>query len=66
MERARVEQDEVQRMALYADAERIILNDAPWISLTHGYAHYLVKPYIRGFRGNAALHPWLCDIIIFN
>ncbi|NLX36419.1 MAG: peptide ABC transporter substrate-binding protein [Chloroflexi bacterium] len=66
LERARVEQDEVQRMALYADAERIILNDAPWISLTHGYAHYLVKPYIRGFRGNAALHPWLCDIIIFN
>jgi oligopeptide transport system substrate-binding protein len=66
LEQARVEQDQAQRMALYAEAERLILSDAPWVTLTHGYAYYLVKPYVRGFRGNAALHPWLCDIYIFN
>lgn len=66
LEAARVEQDEAHRSELYAEAERIVLNDAPWITLTHGYAYYLVKPYVQGFRGNAALHPWLCDITIVD
>jgi len=66
LEQARVEQDQERRMALYHQAELVILNDAPWIPLTHGYAYYLAKPYIQGFRGNAALYPWLCDIRIID
>ncbi|MEN6478382.1 MAG: peptide ABC transporter substrate-binding protein [Anaerolineales bacterium] len=66
LEKARVEQDEGRRSELYAEAERIVLNDAPWITLTHGYAYYLVKPYVQGFRGDAALYPWLCDITIVD
>lgn len=66
LEQARVEQDVAKRMGLYAKAEELILADAPWVPLTHGDAHYLVKPYVRGFRGNAALHPWLCDIAIVD
>lgn len=66
LEQARIEQDVEQRMALYQRAELVILNDAPWIPLTHGYAYYLVKPYIHGFQGTAALYPWLCDITIID
>ena len=34
LERARVEQDEAQREALYRQAERLIVEDAPWVPLT--------------------------------
>ncbi|MGC8826661.1 MAG: peptide ABC transporter substrate-binding protein [Anaerolineae bacterium] len=48
LERARVEQDEEQRFALYRQAEAIIVQDAPWIPLYHGVQYELVKPYVKG------------------
>ena len=49
LEEARTEQDVARRMALYNQAERLIISDAAAIPLTHGRDYLLVKPYVRGF-----------------
>ena len=46
---ARTEQDTAKRMALYQQAEQIILDDAAWIPLYNGRDHILVKPYVKGY-----------------
>jgi oligopeptide transport system substrate-binding protein len=64
LERARVEADDDRRLALYRQAEEIIVNDAPWVPLSHGVTHTLVKPYVRGFTSSAGLYPWLKDVYL--
>lgn len=49
LERARTETDEAARLELYQDAEQIIVTDAAWLTLYHGKASYLVKPYVEGY-----------------
>jgi oligopeptide transport system substrate-binding protein len=46
---ARTEQDVNTRLALYQQAEQIILDDAPWIPLYYGREHWVVKPYVKDF-----------------
>lgn len=46
---ARTEQDVAARMALYQQAEQMILDDAAWIPLYYGRDHVLVKPYVKGY-----------------
>jgi oligopeptide transport system substrate-binding protein len=48
VEQARVEQDTDRRMALYQQAEQILVEDAPWIPLYHSGGYYLVRPYVQG------------------
>ena len=36
------------RMKKYEEAERIIVDDAPWISLYHYSSRLLLKPYVKG------------------
>ena len=50
LERARVEQDQDARFALYHQAEEMILDGSPWAPLYHSNGdHYLIKPYIQGW-----------------
>lgn len=49
LEQARTERDVTKRMALYQQAEQIIVQDAPVIFTTHGLSYVLVKPYIKGY-----------------
>ncbi|MFQ5401483.1 MAG: peptide ABC transporter substrate-binding protein [Anaerolineae bacterium] len=49
LERARVERDVAARLALYADIEKKIVNQAPVIFVSHGMAAVLVKPYLHGY-----------------
>ena len=53
VEQARVEQDVEARMALYRQAEQLLVQDAPWIPLYHSGGYYLVKPYVQGLRISA-------------
>jgi len=46
---ARTEQDVEKRLALYQQAEQMILDDAVWIPLYYGRDHALVKPYVKDF-----------------
>ena len=48
VEQARIEQDVDRRMALYQQAEQILVEDAPWIPLYHSGGYYLVQPYVQG------------------
>jgi len=64
LEEARVEVDEERRTALYRQAERIIVEEAPWVPLVHGLQWKLVKPYVQGFASTSAIQPWLLDVYI--
>lgn len=46
---ARTEQDVATRMALYQQAEQIILDEAAWIPLYYGRDHVVVKPYVKNY-----------------
>jgi ABC-type transport system substrate-binding protein len=49
LEQARVEQDVTKRIAMYQQAEQMIVNDAPVLFTTHSLSYQLVKPYVKGF-----------------
>lgn len=49
LERARVAGNVQQRLALYAQAEILILADAPVAVLQHGLSSILVKPRVHGY-----------------
>jgi ABC-type transport system substrate-binding protein/methyl-accepting chemotaxis protein len=50
IEAARSERSSKKRCAIYRDVEKTILQDAPWIFLSHGVDTYAVKSNIEGFR----------------
>jgi len=49
LELARVEQDVTKRIAMYQQAEQIIVNDAPVLFTTDSLSYQLVKPYVKGY-----------------
>ncbi len=49
LEQARTEENITSRIALYQEAERIIVEDVPAIFLSHSITYTLVKPYIQGY-----------------
>ncbi len=49
LERARIEPDVGARMAQYAQIERMIVEDAPAVFLTHSLSAELVKPYVENY-----------------
>jgi oligopeptide transport system substrate-binding protein len=61
---ARTEQDSTKRMALYQQAEQIILADAPWIPLYYFRDHVVVKPYVKDFMLPAIVMPYLRYVTI--
>lgn len=49
-DQADVEPDPKKRLALYAQAERIAVEDAPWVPMYHLRDVELHKPYVKGLR----------------
>jgi oligopeptide transport system substrate-binding protein len=49
LEAARVEQDVMGRMALYQQAEQMIVEDAAALFTMHSLSYQLVKPYVKGY-----------------
>jgi oligopeptide transport system substrate-binding protein len=49
LEAARVEQDVTKRIAMYQQAERIIVEDAAALFTVHWLSYELVKPYVKGY-----------------
>lgn len=49
LEQARVEQDVSKRIAMYQQAEQMIVDDAPVLFITHSLSYQLVKPYVKGY-----------------
>jgi len=50
LEEARVEPDIAKRIALYQQAEQMIVEDAPVLFTVHWLSFQLVKPYVKGFQ----------------
>ncbi len=53
---ADIESDPKRRLALYAKAERLAVDDAPWIPMYHLRDVELQKPYVRGLRDSLMGH----------
>ena len=50
LEQARIETDPQMRVALYNEAEQLIIDDAAWVPLWYtGERHLLLKPHIKGY-----------------
>jgi oligopeptide transport system substrate-binding protein len=49
LEQARVEQDVNRRMAMYQQAEQMLVDDAAALWTTHSLSYELVKPYVKGY-----------------
>jgi peptide/nickel transport system substrate-binding protein/oligopeptide transport system substrate-binding protein len=48
LEQARQKVPYAQRIALYREVERLVLDDAPWIPQHYGVLEYLYQPYVQG------------------
>ena len=66
VEQARTESDPTVRAQLYQEAERLLLQDAPWVPLFYGRDHIVVKPNVQGFEPQAMVIPRLRYVTITN
>lgn len=71
LEQARVEQEERKRINLYRQAERYLVNDAPWLPLWYGRKldlfgdqFVLLKPYVKGYVPTPMILPKLRHVYI--
>jgi ABC-type oligopeptide transport system substrate-binding subunit len=62
LEQARTDADVEHRLHTYAQAERTILDDAPWVPLTSSRDVWLVKPYVHGFSAPPLVVPRLSRV----
>jgi oligopeptide transport system substrate-binding protein len=52
LEQARKAFDEAERIPLYREMERLVMDDAPWITQHHLVLNYLYQPYVQGVEFN--------------
>jgi oligopeptide transport system substrate-binding protein len=50
LDQAAIEQDESVRLSMYQQAEQLIVDDAPCLSLFHGTNYILVKSYVQEYE----------------
>ncbi len=53
LDKARVEINREKRLQMYRDAEKIIVDDAPWLFLHHTERYLVSQPWIKGYK----IHP---------
>ncbi|MEX2032465.1 MAG: ABC transporter substrate-binding protein, partial [Dehalococcoidia bacterium] len=49
LDQARTEQDSGARLALYQEAQELLVEDAAWLPLYFGVSHVVVKPEVTGW-----------------
>jgi len=59
LDQARAELDYVQRVKLYREAERIVMEDAPWITQHNHIFEYLYQPYVQGVEVSLLGDRWI-------
>jgi ABC-type oligopeptide transport system substrate-binding subunit len=65
VERARRLLDQGERLRLYRQADRILIEEAAYLPLVYGQLHMLVKPWVRGLALSAYYYGSACrDVII--
>jgi len=48
LEQARGEVNDAQRLAVYREVERLVMDDPPWIAQNYYAFEYLYQPYVQG------------------
>jgi ABC-type transport system substrate-binding protein len=64
IEQARCSSDQAQRMALYAQAERILAEEVPLLPLGYQRSHLLIKPWVKRYPISAVGGAFWKDVII--
>ena len=65
LEEARTESDIAQRIALYHDAEQLIVEAAAWVPLWFdGEQYALIKDYVKGYQLTPMIVPRLAQVVI--
>ena len=59
MEQARQENDYARRVTLYREAERLVMEDAPWITQHNHSFEYLYQPYVHGIEVSLLGDRWI-------
>jgi peptide/nickel transport system substrate-binding protein len=59
LEKAREETDYTERVKLYRQAERVIIEDAPWITQHNHSFEYLYQPYVHGVEVSLLGDRWI-------
>jgi oligopeptide transport system substrate-binding protein len=59
LEKAREETDYAQRVKLYREAERSVMEDAPWITQHNHIFEYLYQPYVQGVEVSFLGDRWI-------
>jgi oligopeptide transport system substrate-binding protein len=50
LDQAAIEQDGAARLAMYQQAEQLVVDEAPCLPLFHGANYILVEPYVKGYE----------------
>jgi len=50
LDQAAIEQNRIDRLDMYQQAEQLVVDDAPCLPLFHGTNYILVKPYVKGYE----------------
>ena len=50
LDQAAIEQDGALRLAMYQQAEQLVVDEAPCLPLFHGANYILVEPYVKGYE----------------
>jgi oligopeptide transport system substrate-binding protein len=66
LDQAAIEQNVSDRLAMYQQAEQMVVDDAPCVPLWHGVNYILVKPYVKGYEFSAQGIPDLSNVYIEN
>lgn len=62
LDAARVEQDRERRLAMYREASRIIVEDAPWAFVNSNLKMEMWQPYVRNYRPHPVWSSFYRDI----
>jgi oligopeptide transport system substrate-binding protein len=64
LDQAAIEQDEAVRLAMYQQAEQLVVDEAPCLPLFHGANYILVEPYVKSYELNPLGIPDLSKVYI--
>jgi ABC-type oligopeptide transport system substrate-binding subunit len=64
VEGARRSGNQEERIKMYHEAERILVEEVPIVPLTYPRLQVLVKPWVKNFRVAGALRAWYKEIIL--
>jgi oligopeptide transport system substrate-binding protein len=64
LDQAAIEQNGAVRLAMYQQAEQVVVDDAPCFPLFHGTNYILVKPYVKGYELSPLGSPDLSKVYI--